>query len=366
MAPGIATLLVALGVIVAVIILEIGAIACLKIARERTERREIAFGEELVGGLIDVADGDQPFFAAVGRSVSVGTDRFEIAPPNGLHGRVTREVILSLINTISGVGRERLTEILEKSGYVEATMREASSRNVARRTRACSILGATMSKQAVPLLIDRFLNDKDAGVRLTAAEALARIGDPPSADVLLQALHNRTRWQHLRIANVLSQMGASAVPTLQRALLSDDEQIVLLALDILSDIGLIDGTAELAVVLEHPQAEVRARAVELLGVVGDVDAIDRVFEASSDPASFVRVRAARALGRLGVPDDPSAVNRYYATLARLLEDENWWVRYHAGAALAVAGDRGAEVLRGSASDAAASSLQMQMMREEAI
>ncbi|HVA27808.1 MAG TPA: HEAT repeat domain-containing protein [Candidatus Baltobacteraceae bacterium] len=366
MAPGVAALLVALGAIVAVIALEIGAIAFAKITRERIERYERDFGRQLVERLIDVVDGDQPFYAAGGRSVSVGAERFEIAPPRGIQGRATREVMLSLINTISGVGQRRLTEILEQSGYVRAAMRKADARNATTRARACSILGAMMSKQAIPLLTDRFLNDEDAGVRLTAAEALARIGDPPSADVLMRALHNRTRWHHLRIANVLSQMGVAAVLPLQRALLSDDEPAVSLALDILSDIGLLDGSDELNVVLKHPNPEIRARAVELLGIVGDVDAIDRVVAAADDETSFVRVRAARALARLGIPDDATIADRYYATLDCLLDDENWWVRQHAGAALAAAGERGIAILRASASDAAASSLQMQAMKEEAV
>lgn len=364
-APGIGILVAILSVVAGVVLLEIATIAYAKMQRERVERHEDAFRDRLIENLIEVVDGDQPFYAAVGRSVSVGSNRFEISPPHGLDGRATREAILSLIATISGKGQERLTDILERSGYVEKTVRDTRSRSAATRSRACAILGAMASLQAIPVLTDRFLHDEDSGVRLTAAEALARIGHPPSADVLLQAIHNRTRWQHLRIANVLSQMGVAAVPTLQRSLLSDDVELVLLALDILSDIGFVDGTDELKSVLSHPHDEVRARAVELLGVIGDVDGIELVFRAAADRASFVRVRAAKALGRLGLPDELERAANYLSVLKQLLVDENWWARQHAAAALAHSGELGQAILMAVASDASLAALQLMQLKEEA-
>jgi HEAT repeat protein len=47
----------------------------------------------------------------------------------------------------------------------------------------------------------------------------------------------------------------------------------------------------------------------------------------SHPAWYVRVQAATALGKLGTQDDE-------ARLIALFEDEQWWVRYRAGEALA--------------------------------
>lgn len=330
-------MLTAIAIVATVAACELIAIATAKIYRERIERIETRVRERLLDDLIEVIERDDLPFDMTGVSVSIGERRFDIPAPRGLAGRATRETIISLIATISGTGRARLVDILERAEYVDRALRLLVSGHPAVRVRACMILGGMMSRRAVPWLSTRFIDDDHAAVRLAAAEALARIGDPPSASVLLRAIHNRTRWQHLRIANVLSQMGTAAVPTLQRSLTSEDDRVVLLSLDILSDIGLVDDVEHVKPLLSHANPEVRARAVELLGIVGDLSALDSVIAACGDSVGFVRVRAAKTLGHFGLPGDRLQAQRYLETLERLKRDSVWWVRQHAAGALAAAG-----------------------------
>ena len=363
LAPGLTVLVAVLAAIIVLILCELAAIAIIKIRREGRETSESAVAATLTDHLLDVIDGDEPKFRVIRRRVFIGRKYFDVAAPRGLSGRATRETLLSLIATISGEGRARLVGILEEAGYVERTLRLLRSRDAVARTRGCMLLGGMMSNAAVEPLSRVFLEDRDPAVRLAAAEALGQIGHPPSVEVLLGALHNRTRWQHVRIANVLSQMGFAAVPALQRALREPDDKIVLLALDILSDIGLLDGFHDVVALLHHHQPEIRARAVELLGIVGAVELLGAVVRATNDEQWFVRVRAVKALQRLGIPDDPALEERYFSTLTELLGDPSWWVRQHAADALAHAGERGERILRTVDSDASTSALQLYALRE---
>lgn len=341
-------LVVGLFVVIGIIGLEVAAIASYKIEREQREAIEAKTKEAIVGRVIEALDRDEPLI---------------IPLPRGLRGRATRETLIAMIATIRGEARTRLVGALEERGYVERTVRLLRSRRAATRARGCMILGGMLSERANAPLLDRFRNDPDQNVRLTAAEALAEIGNALTSADLIEAVKHSSNWQRLRVANVISRMGETAVPALLDSLADEDEAILRLALDILCDIAHVPEFMPVLRLLAHPSAEIRGRAVDLLGIAGDIDAIDQVMERAADAVWFVRVRAIKSMERLGVPMSDEVADRYYARLATLLSDEKWWVRQRAAQALANAGSLGYQVLQASVSDAAVSALQMHDIRE---
>jgi HEAT repeat protein len=283
-----------------------------------------------------------------GRQVFVGgAFVMELPPPRGTVGDAVQETIVDHLVFVTGELRDRLVRVLEDSGYVAAAMLRLKSRSVEARVKTCMLLGAMHSPIAVPALIEVFRDDPDPFVRIGAAEALGAIGSEVAIAPMLAALRNPTRWQQVRVAEVLSRMGMTAVPALTVAVEDSDIRIAALALEILADIGWMSDFAPAERALRHESPEVRARAAEALGRGGAMDRVAALYAAAGDAAWFVRVRVMKALHALGPPPDDATrnqVRRYFEVLEAGLHDEVWWVRSHAAEALADAGEQGRSVL----------------------
>jgi len=298
----------------------------------------------LVEALIPILD-TQCAFRVEGRTVFADdAPIFTMPPPRGTVGDAARETIVDHLSFISGDLRRRLVAILESAGYVATAMRQLRSPLAEARLKACMMLGGMHSRIAVPALIETFNDDPDPMVRINAGEALGVVGAEPAVVHLLKALRNPTRFQQVRVAEVLSRMGMTAVPALTAAIDDDDVRISALALDILADIGWMSDFEPAVRALTHASPEVRARAAEALGRAGALDAVEPLMAAASDPAWFVRVRVMKALAALGVPHDRSQRARYLGTLEQGLHDGVWWVRQHAAEALVSVGDDGRRLL----------------------
>jgi HEAT repeat protein len=312
----------------------------------RVRRAEIAARarEWMVEKMLPLFDGDAEQ-RCEGRKVFINDQLIvELPPPRGLWGDAIREVFADHLVFITGDLRNRFVCVLEEAGYISAVMRGLKSRNVETRVKTCMLLGAMHSRLAVPALIEVFGDDPDPFVRIGAAEALGAIGSEVAVAPLLAALRNPTRWQQVRVAEVLSRMGMTAVSALTAAVEDADIRIAALALDILADIGWMSDFAPAERALKHESPEVRARAAAALGRGGAMDSISALFGAANDAAWFVRVRVMKALHALGAPAHLGLNERYFAVLDAGLHDDVWWVRRHAAEALADGGETGRAVL----------------------
>ena len=331
------------GLEVALVALLLG-IFVMRIWRERRVRIANGARTWLLERLPALFDGDSELRCDGRRIFIGGVLLMEMPPPNGIFGDAVREAIVDHLVFVTGELRDRLVRVLEESGYVAAAMRRLKSRNVESRVKTCMLLGAMHSIIAVPALIEVFSDDPDPFVRIGAAEALGEIGSEVAIAPMLAALRNPTRWQQVRVAEVLSRMGMTAVPALTVAVDDPDIRIAALALEILADIGWMSDFAPAERALRHESPEVRARAAEALGRGGAMDRVAALFAAADDAAWFVRVRVMKALHALGPPSDPEVAPRFFAVLDAGLHDEVWWVRNHAAEALADAGEDGRAVL----------------------
>lgn len=336
-------LFLALAVVIGLDALLLAAIALAKIRRERAERFEALVRDDLTERLFPLLEG------------AAGT--VSLPPSGGARSRIAFETVLSLIAVLKGEARDRLVALLEDAGYIGYLVRRSRTKSTALRMRCMMRLGGTRSLRAVPRLTAVLLQDRSPEVRIVAAESLGAIGHPPSVSVLLEAARDPTRVQELRLANVLSSMGTTALPALQRVLSESDTRLVSLALDILIDIGTITDPAPVVKLLTHRSPEVRARAALLLGLAGIIEAIPALVFASRDSVWFVRLRIVKALAAIGLPDDEQGRSACFAALTHLLYDDSWHVRRNAAAALAAAGPAGREILSGVASEVALAALQ---------
>ncbi|MFJ9902557.1 HEAT repeat domain-containing protein [Streptomyces sp. NPDC101152] len=218
--------------------------------------------------------------------------------------------LTGLLEKVSGGARTALIRLYELRGAAVEAVADLTSHGAVRRGRAAQVLGQLSHRPAAASLC-RLLADRDRDVRLAAARALGRCGEPEAVPHLLESLHGPRRLPPGVISMALVSLG----PEAQRSV---------------------------AAGLEHREPLVRAVAIEVLGATGAVSLTSRIARAQhEDPSVEVRIKAARALGRLGMPEGLEPL------LAAVLPDRPVALRMVAAGAL---GNLGAVAATGPLAD----------------
>lgn len=149
------------------------------------------------------------------------------------------------------------------------------------------------------------LGDREAAVRLTAAEALGKIGDPRTGRFLMQALHDsdpRVREAAARSVGVLSEE-SEEMETELVTLLSDPEVPVRHAAA--QALGGRKGTpalmSALTDLLRNPDPTVRQASAHALLLIDGQDILPALSTSVMDDDQMVRQWAVAALGETGDP-----------------------------------------------------------------
>lgn len=184
--------------------------------------------------------------------------------------RAVEPSAVAMLGKVRGDAHTALVAVFERRGAATHALHNLRHRDPVTRARSAEVLGNLARQEAVPELC-RLLADRDSDVRVVAARALGRIGDPAAAKWLLASVAGRRPVPLPHIAQAVARLGNAA------------QKIVVEALD-------------------HPAEGVRAAAVEALGLSGAVSAATQIGRTiRDDPSIDVRIRAARTLGRLGIP-----------------------------------------------------------------
>ncbi len=172
----------------------------------------------------------------------------------------------------------------------------------------------SLGNGAVPSLIGA-LQHANPAVRVHAAHALARIGNPSAIPAIISALED-------------TENNAAGAIAAEKALVAWGEAVK----------GALLQTA-----LKGPE-HVRPRALRALGKIGGEDLEHPLRALLSDPAAAVRTQAAAGLAQITGPRSVEAI-------APLLADGDKWVRYGVAEALVRVGSiRGASVLEQARKD----------------
>jgi len=127
---------------------------------------------------------------------------------------------------------------------------------------------------SIPSLGEALAHERDARVREAIFTALARIGTPESAKVVLRYLRLDDANTRAGAMDALRAMQHASQPHLPALLADSDPDVRLLACDLVRDAGGTDGPRWLYALIEtEPQANVCAAAVEALGEIGDERAL---------------------------------------------------------------------------------------------
>src|SRR5215470_4053499 len=175
------------------------------------------------------------------------------------------------------------------------------------------------------------LRSQDAGIRVSAAEALGRMGAAAKEAVpaLIAALKDQDDSVRNSAADALGRMGGEAVPALIAALKDQDVIVCSYAAGALGRMGAAakEAVPALIAALKDQDGVVRSSAADALGQMGAAakEAVPALIAALKDQDGVVRSSAADALGRMGGEAEPA--------LIAALKDQDGVVRNSAADAL---------------------------------
>jgi len=255
---------------------------------------------------------------------------------------IVQTILLEFIQRVRGIEQQRLGRALDDLGFVDRNIERLKSSRWWSRADGAEKLGLSGARRATEALVAT-LDDEVPEVRIRAANALGRVGGTASAVPLIEALNEPNRWSTIRIADILTGMGAEVVQELMDEWDRMTVAAKLACVDILGRIRLLHTTPWLRERLRDENPDIRARAAHALGAIGEPGAAPDLEERLTDPEWPVRAMAAKALGRI----------RHRASipmLARSTRDREWWVRANAAEALRLMGDEGIATLEGLLED----------------
>ena len=232
-----------------------------------------------------------------------------------------------LLLLLRGGDRDRLIQLAEIDGLLDAVLRRANAWRAARRIDSIRILQQFGGESAIAKLRESLGHDRHRIVRLNAAFALASFGRLPPPRETIDMLGMPTRAPTRLDVAILRAMAPDYSDHLERLL---DEQMPLdrraAIVDALGWSGHHSVLPTLESASTFDNAEIRCAALRAAAKVGHPSVAPWVTRALDDTDSYVRIQAANSCAALGLKGAIPA-------LRVLTHDPELWVRLRAAEAL---------------------------------
>jgi len=255
------------------------------------------------------------------------------------------DAALSVIRGIKGSDAVRVVSRLNGWGMEAYAHGILSAPSRAEKIRALAYLSRCSDEKSIEDILAASASD-DRYVQLAALRALAERQAVEHLGLMLSRMEAGRQRNTLILTEVLTRFGEGAVPDLlHQAQFGSVLEMRIAAINALGAIGspdAVDTLIALAGALET-HAEITAKSLQALSRLGDRRAEGVIIRNLSSTEKGIRVQAARAAGAL-------ALSEALPQLAALLEDDDWWVRFRAGEALARLGRPGQAVLEARSRD----------------
>ncbi len=248
------------------------------------------------------------------------------------------KLILHLCHLIKGSERDSLTRLLVQLGARDQARRDLKHHALIKRLEAIQVLQLFNDRESIAMLVAT-LDDKEAEVVISAADALHELHALPAATVLAPKLEARgllnTHDTRNLFRDIARNKPASLVTLAKQTDVSNGiKQVLADALGHALDYSVIEGLAQLAT---DPLPSIRRQALESLGTLEHPGAESLVRTALGDDNWLVRLEAIKSAGRIGL-------NRTAETIVGFLDEDNWYLRFQAARTLTQLGDVGLEIL----------------------
>ena len=283
-----------------------------QLERRRSQRRDLILRQILQG--LEQPDWDLALVRLMSRNRRLSADLFS-----------------EMSELIRGENRARVLALCREASVDRWLLQQLKSWHGERRRLAADSLRLFPGDETIEAL-RAVLDDRSAEVRLTAAMSLAALDAMPSMGTLVEKLVEPTRNQSLLLQRLIESVAVSRPAEVMELVRGKIGKTFLrpIALSALAKAGHLELSGEIGSFIDDADPEVRAAALASIAVLGDFSAKDRIKRALSDSVQFVRVRAIASARTL-------ELRELAPELTSLLKDENWWVRFRAGEALAALG-----------------------------
>ena len=174
------------------------------------------------------------------------------------------------------------------------------------REAAYESLGALAAMEGLGTLLDGF-DDQHMGARQAAVLAAGRVAPEEGVDAIAALLDDSRPEMRFSAIWTLSYLGAGHADRIAGGLSDEDEEVRLLAVQCLGDLGATGDVDAVAGLLEDPSDAVRFAAATALAALGDTRAAPTLRAALSRPDRAFP--AAIGLGDLGDRDSLGALTR---------------------------------------------------------
>ena len=231
--------------------------------------------------------------------------------------------------SIRGDATAQLVEVARRVGTHHIAKDLLCARSLRRRLLAIVTLGHLQERSVWHDLV-AMLTDENAFLSFCAANALLNIDAPAAVPHLLPVLSRRKDWSPLKIVAMLKAAGPDlAAETVIQAAIQAEPEIGARLIRHVSATRSHGGLPLLRQFLcdRVPSDDILAACLFLFGECSDPNDLPIIRRHLTHTRWYVRVQAATALGKAGMEEDE-------ARLIALLDDDQWWVRYRAGEALA--------------------------------
>ncbi len=222
-----------------------------------------------------------------------------------------------------------LVHVAQRVGTPRLAKELLQSRLLSQRILAVVTLGRLRERSAwVP--ISTLLTHHNSFLAFNAAQALLYIDTSAALPALLPILGQRTDWSPLNVVSMLNAVGRDiASEALVKAAIQGSPNVSPRLLRYLPATQSPQGLPILREFIHNRSLSpnMLATCLFVFGEFRDPVDLPLVRHHLTHEAWYVRVQAATALGKLGTVDDEER-------LIVLFGDEQWWVRYRAGEALA--------------------------------
>ena len=315
----------AIFVITFILITLVAVIAVARAVRTAREKRYEARVELLRPVVLQTLSDDEPDTSAL--------DAF-----TGADATLMEEIAWSMLPKVRGTSREALVAWLQSRGSVDTARKQTTSMGSVRRARAAQRLGAAGLTETAPE-VTRLLTDRNQEVRVVAARALGKLGNPDAVPALLDSLEGTRRIPTSLVSMALIHIGPPAIEELMNGLNRRSSWSRMVCADLLGVHGAYQATAPLCdLVVNDMSINVRVRAAGALGRIGAPQGIPALLGViTGHNHSLLRTAATKALGRIGA-------DAVYEPLFELTTDQDAEVAISAAEALASLGRRGQEML----------------------
>jgi HEAT repeat protein len=268
-----------------------------------------------------------------------------------LDRRVSDELLarlsVELIHLVRGSDREKFVETATRMRVPERLRHQLDSGSARVRLAAAEALAQFPDARSIARL-EAALTDPVPAVRLSAALSLAAAGHAPPVADLVARLRIGSEENSLLVTSLFRDIAADRPGEVKALVLDEDappgaRAAAVEALAASGDYSLVPVLATLALRADGDDPFL-PRYMAALGAFGHPAGEAAVKRGLYHPDPEVRAAAADAAGRIGL-------DALAPRLGDRLGDDDWWVRFRAGAALARMGAPGLAVLRAAAAGA---------------